>query len=171
MKHFIKFTIVALLFSVLISCKKESESLSPEQQQRLKEEKEVLQPNEMLEQEGLRFILSWTPQDSIQLNLKLYKGTGATKSPIPLTEDTRELNNYTIVTKGLENNIEFTLEVEYTQVFKPGTFDLTVIGFTAMPTTKRVTFAGNSFTTVNAGTKKDFLKITKGITKFTFFTL
>ena len=171
MKQFTKFTIVALLFSILISCKKESEgpSLSPEEQQQLKEEKEVLQPNEMLETEGLRFILSWAPQDSIQLNLKLYKGEGATKSLIPLIEDSRD--NYAIVTKGLENNVVFTLEVGYTQVLKTGTFDLTVIGFTAMPTTKRFTIGGNSFTTINAGTNKDFLRISKGVTKFTFVTL
>lgn len=171
MKKLIKFTSILLLLSFFISCNKDANDppLTPAQLQQAQEEKAVLLPNEILEQEGLRFRLNYPTSDA-QIVLKLYKGIGPGKSSIPLIVD-QEFINYSITASQLDENSDFTLVVEYNSVTNAGTFDLSVIGYTSINSSKSFTIAGNSFTTVNTGTKIDFLKISKGITKYNFSTL
>ena len=171
MKQFVKFTSIILLFAFFISCKKGDNDppLTPAQQQQVEEERAVLLPNEILEQEGIRFKLNYSTNDA-QIVLKLYKGTGSGKSPISLIVD-QEFINYSITTDQLEENSDFTVVVEYNSVTNAGSFDLSVIGYTSINSSKAFTITGSSFTTANMGTKKDFLKISKGITKYNFSTL
>lgn len=171
MTQFIKFTLIALLLSIFVSCKKEGsgQSLTPEQQQQQEEEKAVLLPNEILEKEGLRFTLNYSTVNA-QIALKLYKGTTPPASPIALTAD-QEFVNYSVLAGQLEGNSDFTLVVEYVSVTNNGSFDLSVIGFTDINETKSFTISNHAFTTADEGINKNFLRIHKGITKYTFSTL
>ena len=171
MTQFIKFAFMALLFSVLISCQKDGNEppLTPEQKQQQEEEKAVLLPNEILEEEGLRFNLNYLTANA-QIALKLYKGTTPPASPIAMTAD-QEFVNYSVLASQLDGNSDFTLVVEYVSVTNNGSFDLEVVGFTDFNETKSFTLPNNVFTTADVGTKKNFIRIHKGIVKYTFSKL
>jgi hypothetical protein len=167
MKKISVLAIAMLLCSLMIACKKKS-SLTPREQQQQDENTQVLLPNEILEKEGIRFVLSY-PEADAQIHLKLVRVNGTTHSPISLSPDHLYFNYY-VLTNQLDENTEFTLIAEFTTVTKAGTFDLTVTGFTNLNTTKSFTLPGNSFIVANAGTSKNILKIKKGLNKYSFFS-
>ena len=157
------------LMSLLFSCSKENDAL----------QEEVLLSNEIREKDGLRFILTWAindgsvPQNNAQFDLELYKGIGTSKStkPINLIPKPDYFVNYSIVTDSLADQQSYTLTINYGTITKDGTFELYVEGYTAGANTKKFTLPHNTFTTLNANTKRDFLKIKKEGTKYTFTLL
>jgi hypothetical protein len=163
-----KFAFVALLLCAVVSCKKESK-LSPREQQQLEEETAVLLPNEILEQEGIRFILNYN-QESADIGLKLNKGIENTLSPLTLYQD-QPFVNYSVLTNQLDENSEFTLQADFLQVGTTGSFDITVIGFTNLNTTKKFTITGLTFAPSSTGTAKSILRIKKGLKKYSFYSL
>jgi hypothetical protein len=156
---------IIALFSILASCHKGNDT-----------GEEVLLSNELREKEGIRFILTWSVFDSsaakdyAQLDLKLFKGIGLSKSSTPIALEATPDNfiNYSVLTNSLIDDGDYTLTIEFNTVSKNGLFDLSVIGYTATTTSKRFTLSNNSFTPANANTKNDFLKIRKTGSKYTF---
>ena len=68
-----KLTLVLAMAVVLLSCKKKTH-LSAREEQLQEETTKPLLANEIIEQEGIRFILNY-PQTDAQLLVRLYKGT------------------------------------------------------------------------------------------------
>ena len=165
--------ILILLGITLFSCGKKTDELSVEQKQIQQEKREPLKFNQLLEQEGLRFIVSSAVTDTaiIQIELKLYQGSGTTKSPtpIPLTKD--DNMNYSIRTELMQDNTEYTLVIEYNKILQNAPYELFSEGFTSLFGNKEFKISGNSFSTASAGTSKDLMLIKKGILKFTVFAL
>jgi hypothetical protein len=142
-----KLYLVVALLSVLLSCQKETDNLTPEQKQQQQEEKETLLPNEFIEKEGLRF----TTNRPVTLQL----------TPGGLTKDSE--GNFSIVESRLAANSEFILSVETTE---PLTLDLSVIGFTSMSGSKTFTLQRS----LNTGAT-NILRIKRGIVKYSFFVV
>ena len=61
--------------------------------------------------------------------MKLFKGAETLQTLIHLEQE-QPFVNYAVLTDSLQENSEFTIQAEFTNVVKPGTFDITVIGFT-----------------------------------------
>ena len=166
------FTLV-LLGITLFSCEKSADDRSVEEKQIEREKTEPLKSNELLEKEGLRFIVSSQVTDTaiIQIDLKLYKGSGTAKSttPLPLSKD--DHMNYSIRTDQMEDNTEYTLVIEYHKVLQNAPYELLSEGFTSLFGNKEFKVTGHSFTTGSAGTSKDLMIIKKGILKFTVYAL
>ena len=169
MKRFLQFTLVVFFFSGIVSCQKSpGESLLAPEIQRIKEEDEVLLPYEFLEHGGIRFKINYPP-GTAAIGLKLFKVL-PTRTEIPLGITT-EFENYYIESKDMAENSDFILAVEYKTVAANGAFDLEVIGFTSINLSKEFTLSNNPYATSNAGTSRDFLKIRKGINKYSFYKL
>ena len=160
-----KCALLVLLFSTIISCKKDPKQ-SPREEQEQKELTEVLLPNEILEQEGLRFILNYNQDDAV-IDVKLDKSSGVSEGSLTLSQD-QPYVNCSILANALDENSDFIMTTEFKSVVNNGAFDLSVIGFTNMNHTKKFTISGISFTTANQGTSRKVLKIHKGIKKYTF---
>ena len=168
-----------LIFACLIvlvtmcSCEKKVNELSAEEQQKQQEETQPLKSNELLEREGLRFRVrsSITDPGIVDIDMKLYKGTGAIKSTIPLALSKDGHMNYSIVSSLLENNCEYTLTIEYLNIVQNASYELHTEGFTSIRQNKELLITGRSFNIQDVGTKKDLLLIKKGILKFTLYEL
>ena len=103
-----------------------------------------LKANEIIEQEGIRFILNYVQSDA-QLLLRLYKGTTPETSQVTLAE-TQPYVNYSVRADQLLENTDYTLAVEFKSVTKSGTFDISLIGFTEISGTKTYDLKGIPFT-------------------------
>ena len=160
-----KCTLWVLLFCIAISCKKDPK-LSPREEQEQKELTEALLPNEILEQEGIRFILNYNQNDA-QIDVTLDKSSGVSEGPLTLSQD-QPYVNFSILTNALEENSDFILTADFKTVTNNSVFDLTVVGFTNLNQTKKFTITGITFTTTNQGTTRKVLKIHKGIKKYAF---
>ena len=170
MKRFVHLTALVVTFSFLVSCQKSPNQLlqTPEDKQKANEEQGVLLPNELLEREGLRFKINYPP-GTAQIGLKLFSASpNRSEIPIGVTE---EFMNYYIKASELTNNSDYILTLEYKTVSQDGWFDLEIIGFTSINQSKEFTLSNNSYAKSNAGTTKDFLRIRKGVTKFSFYKL
>lgn len=138
-----------------------------------KEKKDSLAKNQMLEEKGLRFILTPSVDSSIaHVWLKLYKGydsTGTRLLPmVPIIK--HNYNNYSVQSEWLTDSTEFTLTVEYDRAVLGGKFSLRAVGITNTYTSKYFTASG-SLNATAAGTVRDCIRIKKGIIKYSFFTL
>lgn len=162
-----KSVVCVMLLSLLFSCNKDPQ-LSPREQQELEEQTGPLLANEILEQEGVRFILNYTQEDA-DIDLKLYKGTGTTLVPLEMFQE-QPFVNYSVLASQMAENSDYTIQVELPSVVKNGTFDLTVIGYTNLNSSKRFTVPSVPFTVANQGAKRNFLKIHKGLRKYSFYT-
>src|SRR4028119_921302 len=98
------FTLI-ILITTIFSCSKPRNDQTPEERQTHQEQKEPLKSNELLEEDGLTFLIRSPITDPkiIDIHLKLFKGSGAAKS------DTISLNknshmNYSILSEQLQNN-------------------------------------------------------------------
>jgi hypothetical protein len=163
-----KFTLVMAMAIVLLSCKKKTQ-LSAREEQLQNEITKPLLPNEILEQEGIRFLLNYVQSDG-QLQVRLYKGTSLEFSQVDLVE-TQPYVNYSVRADQLLENTDYTLVIEFKSVAKNGSFDLSLVGFTEINGTKIFGLNGTPFTTGQSQTSKAFIKIHKGIQKFSFYVL
>jgi len=160
-----RFSLLIIAFIGLVACNK-SPGLTAREEQEQNEIKEPLLSNEILEQEGLRFALSYAPAN-VTIALKLYEGTGQNLVEIPL--DIEQPNvNFGIDASKLKENSNFTLVAEFKNVTTNGTFNLSVIGFTDINNNKNFIISGIPYTTANNQGSKAILRIGKGIHKFTF---
>ena len=166
MKHNTIVTLLLLLCIVFTSCKKGT-SLTEREKQEQEEQTAVLLPNEIIEKEGIRFVLNYEEQ-SAKIALKLFKGTGASQTALHLYQE-QPFVNYAVLTDSLSENTEFTIQAEFTNVTKAGTFDITVIGFTNLNTSKRFTISALPFSTGSQGTFKSILRMKKGLRKYSFY--
>jgi hypothetical protein len=166
MKHKLTVVLLLLLCTVFTSCKKGS-NLTEREKQEIEEQTAILLPNEIREQEGIRFILNYD-QESAKIALKLFRGTGTVLSPIALDQE-QPFVNYAVLTDSLTENSEFTIQADFTNVTKPGTFDITVIGFTNLNTSKRFTVSSLPFSTTNQGSVKSILRMKKGLKRYSFY--
>lgn len=170
MKHFVQIIIAVLFSSILVSCKKTNYvpiTLS-EENQWSKEEKEALLPNEMLDKEGLRFFINYPP-GTTEMALKLFKASpNRAEVKLGIVEESRE---YFIQSKYLDNNSDFILSVEYKRVIKDGAFQLSLNGISSLKGPAGLKLPDYLYTIESSGVKTEFLKIRKGILKFSFYTL
>lgn len=158
---------VALLCIVLFSCQKKS-NLTEREKQIEAEQTAVLLPNEIREQEGIRFILNYD-QSNARIALKLYRGIGTNLVPVKLDQE-QPFVNYAVLTDSLAENSEYTLQAEINSVTNAGKFEITVIGFTNLNLNKRFTVADLSFSASSAGTAKNIIRMKKGITRYSFYS-
>ena len=170
MKHFVQIIMAALFSSILVSCKKASypPDISLGENQRGKEEQEVLLPNEMLEKEGLRFYINYPPGTAV-LGFKLFKAS-PNRSEVRLGEIV-ESREYYLPSKFLSNNTDFILSVEYKQVSGAGAFQLSVNGIASLKGPAGLTLPDYLYTIKDSGVEREFLKIRKGNLKFSFYSL
>lgn len=170
MKRFLQICIAVLCFSVLPSCKKGNygPANSLEENQRAIEEKETLLPNEMLEREGLRLLISYPP-GTTDMAFKLFKASpNRSEIKIGIIEESRE---YYILSKYLANNSDFILQVEYKNVSKDGAFGLSVNGILSLKGPEGLSLPPYLYTTGSAGVTREVLRIRKGSLKFAFYPL
>lgn len=151
-----KFTCTILLAGTFLSsCTKPATTPPPQMSQRDREFLEPLKENEIIEDGAVRFVLNYA--DAV-IDLQ---GSGL---------DTTQLYvNYYL--EEMPDNSEIILFTEFKSITKPATFDLKVEGFTASTNTKRFSLTGIPFTLADAGVKKEFIKVKKGIVKYTFIRL
>ena len=170
MKHFLQIVIAVLFSSILVSCKKANypPAISLEENQRSKEEQEVLLPNEMLEKEGLRFLITYPPGTAV-LAFKLFKASpNRTEVRLGQIVESRE---YYLPSKLLANNTDFILSVEYKQVSGDGAFQLSVNGMASLKGPAGLALPDYLYTIKDSGVEREFLKIRKGNLKFSFYSL
>jgi len=169
MKHFIQFIIAVLLSSFLCSCKKEyAPTPTLAENQRSREEKEPLLPNEMLENEGLRFYINF-PRGTADMTFKLFKASpNRSEVKLGMIEESRE---YYILSKLLDKNTDFILSVEYKGVSNDGAFQLSINGIESLKGPAGLKLPSFVYTIESAGAKREFLRIRKGNLKFAFYTL
>ncbi|HTE27957.1 hypothetical protein [Flavitalea sp.] len=163
-----KLTLVLAMAIVLLSCKKKSQ-LSAREEQIQNEITQPLLPNEIIEQEGIRFLLNYEHSNA-QLQLRLYKGTSLEFSPVDI-EETQPYVNYSVRADQMLENTDYTLVVEFKSITKNGSFDLSLIGFTEINGTKTFGLNAVPFTTGQSQMSKAFIKIHKGVQKFSFYVL
>jgi hypothetical protein len=166
MKHKTIVALLLLLCTTFNSCKKSS-NLTEREKQELEEQSAVLLPNEIMEQEGIRFVLNYD-QESAKIALKLFKGAETLQTPIQLEQD-QPFVNYAVLTDFLQEKSEFTIQAEFTNVIKPGTFDITVIGFTNLNTTKKFTLSALPFSNTSQNSVRSILRMKKGLNKYSFY--
>ncbi|HTE27678.1 hypothetical protein [Flavitalea sp.] len=158
--------LLLLLCTVLTSCKKDS-NLNEKEKQELEEQTAALLPNEIREQEGIRFIINYD-QESAKIALKLFRGTGVAQTPIKLDEE-QPFVNYSVLTDSLSENSEFTIQADFSSVTKGGTIDITVIGFTNLDASKKFTVSTIQFSPTDQGSVKSILRMKKGLKKYSFY--
>lgn len=169
MTHFIRIIIAVLFFSSVTSCKKHYPPRPVlAEDQRSREEKEPLLPNEMLETEGLRFYLTY-PSGTADMTLKLFKASpNRSEVRIGVVEESRE---YYILSKILDKNTDFILQVEYRSVSSDGAFQVSISGIESLKGPTGLTLPSYVYTRESEGSKREFLKIRKGNLKFAFSSL
>src|SRR6478735_8743633 len=141
MKTVIRISFLLILAAVLTNCRKKSHPSTREEQL----QNEVTQPllaNEILEQEGVRFILNYS-QDDAQISLNL-EGGGAGETAALSTN--QPYVNYFVEAPKLTENSDYTISVGFTNVKNSGTFSLSVIGFTDLNKSKVFTISDIAFT-------------------------
>lgn len=148
MKQIVFSAVMSLLF---ISCTKEfsKEGQDPSQQLVINDETG-----------GLNFFL-FTNGSEISVNI--YRGS----AQIPVHE-ANKYNEYEVSAGDIQEKIEYTVELEYHSVPASGTFDLFVEGFTASRDTKQFWIKSIPVNVGDAGTKREFLKMTRSGTSFIF---
>ena len=151
-----KLTLVMAMAIVLLSCKKKTH-LSPREEQLQNEITKPLLANEIIEQEGIRFLLNYAQSDA-QIQLRLYKGSSLELPPVAITE-TQPYVNYSVSADQMTENTDYTLVVEFKSVTKSGSFDLSLIGFTEINGTKTFGITGIPFTTAQSQSSKAYIKI------------
>lgn len=166
MKHKTIVALLLLLCTVFISCKKGS-NLTEREQEELDEQTAVLLPNEIIEKEGIRFILNYD-QESAKIALKLFKGKDGSQTPIQLYQE-QPFVNYAVLTDSLQEKSEFTIQADFINVTKPGTFDITVIGFTNLNTSKKFTVSAIPFSANSHGMVKNIILMKRGLKKYSFY--
>ena len=166
MRHKIIVALLLLICATFNSCKK-GPTLTEREKQELEEQTAILLPNELMEQEGIRFVLNYE-QESAKIALKLFKGTGTSQLPIRLEQE-QPFVNYAVLTDSLQENTEYTIQAEFTSVTKTGAFDITVIGFTNLNTSKKFTVSALPFTTSSQGSVKNILRMKRGLKKYSFY--
>lgn len=161
MKTFKALIAALLLFSVLLSCRKHKEV-----SQEGRERSEPLLANEIIDDEhgGLTFFLY--PPAGTEISIQVYQGT----TPIETFEELPN-SRYSVLSDDLPINTEFILELHFKSVAQPGTFDFMSEGFTAWVDTKRFWLKAIPITAADAGKKKQFLRIKKGVVKFAFTSI
>ena len=149
--------LIATICLSLASCSKGKE-LSQEERERT----EPLKENQIIENEhgGLNFFLYTNGAD---ISISLYHGN----TEIPVLEPKRFFE-YEILAEALQDNTEYIIELQFHSVTTAGTFDLMVEGFTAMPGQKNFWMRGIPVSVSDAGTRKKFLKMSRGIVRYTF---
>jgi hypothetical protein len=160
MKHFLPIIIAVLFSSVLVSCKKSNYG---GQHRSTKStgagRKEALLPNEMLETEGLRLNISYPP-GTADMAFRLYKASpNRSEVRIGIVEESKD---YFILSKLLDNNSDFILEVQYKSISSNGAFQLSVNGILSLKGPAGLNLPSYSYTTESAGVKREFLRIRKG---------
>lgn len=169
MKHFVHIIIAVLFSSLLVSCYKNyGRPKQVEDIQRTKEEKEPVLPNEMLENEGLRFIINYPP-GSAEIAFRLFKES-PNRSEVRL-RTVSESKDYYILSRDLTNNSDFILSAEYKSVSNNGAFQLSINGISSLKGPAGLQLPDYLYTTQNVGLTKEFLKIRKGSLKFSFYPL
>jgi hypothetical protein len=170
MKLFVQIIIVLILSSILVSCKKHYPPRLKlvEDTQRTKEEKEPILPNEMLENEGIRFVINH-PTGSADISFKMFKAS-PNRTEVRL-RTVKESSDYYVLSRDLTNNSDFILTAEYNSVSTPGAFQLSINGISSLKGPAGLQVSNYLYTTQNAGTTVEFLKIRKGSLKFSFYPL
>ncbi|RYY23554.1 MAG: hypothetical protein EOO04_14160 [Chitinophagaceae bacterium] len=163
-----KLTLVMAMAIVLTSCKKKTQP-SPREEQLEIEITQPLKANEILEQEGVRFLLNYD-QTTAQIALKLYKGNTIGVNPVSIIE-TQPYVNYAVQADQLDENSEYVLALEFKSISKNGSADISLIGFTEINGSKIFDVKGIAYTTAQTPPSKAYIKITKGIRKFSFYVL
>jgi hypothetical protein len=163
-----KLTLVLAMGIVLTSCKKKSH-VSPREEQLQTEITQPLLANEILEQEGIRFLLNYVQADAT-IVLKLYQGNNLEVPPVAITE-TQPYVNYSVRADQMNENTDYYLVIEYKSITNNGSLDLSLIGFTDLTTNKTFVAKGITFTKTQSQTPKAYIKIHKGIQKFSFYML
>jgi hypothetical protein len=161
---------MAVLFSsILVSCKKHYPPrpvLAADQ--RSKEEKEALLPHEMLEKEGLRFLINY-PKGTAEMTFRLFKESpNRSEVKLGVIEESHE---YYVLSNHLDLNTDFILSVEYKDVWNDGAFQLSINGIESLKGPAGLKLPGFVYTKESAGAKREFLKIRKGNLKFAFYSL
>jgi hypothetical protein len=154
MKHIL---LIAAISLSLTSCSKEKE-LSQEEQER----NEPLKENQIIENEkgGLNFFLYTTGAD---ISVSIYHGN----TELPVIEKNR-FQEYEVLAEDLQDNTEYTIELKYHSVAAAGSFDFMAEGFTALTNTKKFWIKSIPISVSDAGTTKKFLKMSRGIIRYTF---
>ena len=154
MKHIL---LIAGLSLSLTSCSKTAE-LSQEEQER----KEPLKANQIIEDEhgGLNFFVH---SSTANISISIYQGN----TEIPVVERI-QFSQYSVVAEDLDDNTEYTIELKFHSVATSGSFDLMVEGFTSMPNKKNFWIKSVPVSVADAGTTKKFLKMSRGIVRYTF---
>lgn len=145
------YSLIFLVCTMLASCSKPVTELS----QRERELSEPLRENQIIEDGAVRLVLNYA--DAV-INLQS-----------PALSVTQPNVNYYI--ENMPDNSETTIYTEFTSVSKSGSFDLKVEGFTASTNSKRFYLTGIPMLTTDAGQRKEFLRVQKGVVKYTFTRL
>ena len=144
--------LIAVISLALISCSKEfsQEGQEPSQQNLIIDD----------EKGGLNFFL-YTSGPEISVNIY----HGATHV---LVHEANKYHEYEVSAGDLQDNVEYTIELEYHSVRDSGTFDLLVEGFTASTYTKKFWIRSIPVDVSDAGTKKEFLRMTRRKARYIF---
>ena len=149
--------LISALALSLTSCSKDKE-LSQEEQER----NEPLKENQIIENEkgGLNFFVYPTGAD---ISVNIYYGN----TEVPVIEKNK-FYEYEVLAEDLQDNTEYTIELQFHSVTTSGTFDFMVEGFTAWVDTKKFWIKSIPISVSDAGTKRKFLKMNRGIVRYTF---
>ena len=148
MKHILLIAIISLSIT---SCSKE-----------FSQEGRQFPQNHVIDDEpgGLNFFLH---TNGAEISVNIYYGN----TQVPVNERS-QYYEYEVSATDLQDNISYTVELQYHSVPAPGTFDVMVDGFTSSPGMKNFWINGIPISVSDAGTKKDFLTMTKSGNKYTF---
>ena len=112
------------------------------------------------EKGGLNFFLYTTGSE---ISLKIYHGT----IQVPVNERTKYFE-YEVSATDLQDNIDYTIELQFHTVASQGTFAVMVEGFTASAYTKNFLIDSLPVSINDVGTKRQFLKMTRRMDRYTF---
>ena len=147
MKYFL---LIATIFSITSSCSKDySYEGQPLPQNLIEDEKE-----------GLSFFLH---TKGAEISVNIHQGT----IWVPVTESIKYYE-YAVFAGDLQDNIVYTVELQFHSVPATGTFDVMVEGFTAIAGTKSVWIRDIPISVSDAGTKKPILKMTRSGARYSF---
>ena len=112
------------------------------------------------EKGGLNFFLYNT---GAQISVNIYHGT----TQVPVNERTKYFE-YEVSAADLQDNTDYIIQLQFHSVSTPGTFDIMVEGFTASAFTKSFSISDIPVDVSDAGTKRQFLKMTRSNSRYTF---
>jgi hypothetical protein len=161
-------SVILVLVMLLASCQKKSE-LSARELQLKNEMTQPLLAHEILEQEGVRFILNYS-QSNAQISLKLDGQPGEEGFRPALSAD-QPYVNYFVEANKLAENSDYIISVSFANVTNSGSYDLSIIGFTDLNKSKIISISNNAFAPADNQTSRLLLKVHKGIRKFSFYKL